>query len=79
MVGFTFSGGISGTITPYLNGAPGSSSIGGTQNIASPLSYIGKDLSGGLAYAFSGLIEDVRIYNRALSASEIAAMYAGGK
>jgi hypothetical protein len=30
-------------------------------------------------YFFHGLIDDVRIYNRALSASEIAAMYAGGK
>jgi hypothetical protein len=28
---------------------------------------------------FNGLIDDIRIYNRALSASEIAAMYAGGK
>jgi len=28
---------------------------------------------------FSGLIDDVRIYNRALSASEIQAMYNGGK
>lgn len=29
--------------------------------------------------SFPGLIDDVRIYNRALSASEIAALYAGGK
>ena len=28
---------------------------------------------------FGGLIDDVRIYNRALSASEIQAMYNGGK
>ena len=28
---------------------------------------------------FPGLIDDVRIYNRALSAAQIAAMYAGGK
>jgi hypothetical protein len=28
---------------------------------------------------FPGLIDDVRVYNRALLASEIAAMYAGGK
>ncbi len=31
------------------------------------------------ATPFGGLIDDVRIYNRALSASEIAAMYSGGK
>jgi hypothetical protein len=30
-------------------------------------------------YFFSGLIDDVRIYNRALSAAEISALYAGGK
>ena len=28
---------------------------------------------------FNGLIDDVRIYNRALSAAEISAMYNGGK
>jgi hypothetical protein len=28
---------------------------------------------------FLGLIDDVRIYNRALSAAQIAAMYNGGK
>jgi len=28
---------------------------------------------------FSGLIDDVRIYNRSLSASEIRAIYNGGK
>jgi hypothetical protein len=27
----------------------------------------------------NGLIDDVRVYNRALSAAQIAAMYAGGK
>jgi uncharacterized protein (TIGR03437 family) len=37
---------------------------------------------GGIDYpesSFNGLIDDVRVYNRALSASEIQAMYNGGK
>jgi hypothetical protein len=36
--------------------------------------YIGADM-----YHFSGLLDDVRIYNRALSAAEIQAMYNAGK
>jgi prepilin-type N-terminal cleavage/methylation domain-containing protein len=36
-------------------------------------------LRGDGTYYFTGLIDDVRIYNRALSATQIAAMYAGGK
>jgi hypothetical protein len=38
--------------------------------------YIRKRAAGSY---FSGLIDDVRVYNRALSAAEIAALYAGGK
>jgi hypothetical protein len=45
-------------------------------NIGVPV-YIGSQ--GGVAEFTNGSIDDVRIYNRALSASEIAAMYAGGK
>jgi hypothetical protein len=40
---------------------------------------IGTDTSTTPDTYFSGLIDDVRIYNRALSASEIQAMYNGGK
>ena len=39
--------------------------------------HIGDDTAGN--YHFSGLIDDVRIYNRALSAAQITAMYNGGK
>jgi prepilin-type N-terminal cleavage/methylation domain-containing protein len=35
--------------------------------------------SAGSQYTFPGLIDDVRIYNHALSATQIASMYAGGK
>ncbi len=48
-----------------------------TLNTAQGSFSIGARVAGTLQ--FSGLIDDVRIYNRALSASEIAAMYAGGK
>jgi hypothetical protein len=36
--------------------------------------YIGYTTQGGFAY-FNGLLDDVRVYNRALSAGEIAGMY----
>jgi prepilin-type N-terminal cleavage/methylation domain-containing protein len=42
--------------------------------------YLGSATQGGWAgHYFSGLIDDVRVYNRALTAAQIAAMYAGGK
>jgi hypothetical protein len=46
-------------------------------NPSGSLFYIGDQPSCGSA--FSGLIDDVRIYNRALSAAQIAALYNGGK
>ena len=46
-------------------------------NVSVPLA-IGNFIAGGGNF-FNGLIDDVRIYNRALSASEIQAMYNGGK
>jgi prepilin-type N-terminal cleavage/methylation domain-containing protein len=45
----------------------------GTGFAAATTSLIFGDVS------FSGLLDDVRIYNRALTAAQIAAMYAGGK
>jgi len=33
----------------------------------------------GQSYTFNGIIDDVHLYNRALSAAEIAALYNGGK
>jgi len=41
------------------------------------LNYIGKDYSN--SRMANGLIDDIRIYNRALTAAQIAALYAGGK
>jgi len=54
----------------YINGSQSSSL--GTINAASPT-------RGSAGSYFSGLIDDVRIYNRALSAAQIMAVYAGGK
>ncbi len=51
---------------PTLNGNTISGASGYTAKI-------GKDLAGG--YEFNGLIDDVRIYNRALSGAEISAIY----
>lgn len=65
------------TATLYLNGQ----SVGTTTSpnierggVANPLIGIHQqaDLT---TFAFNGLIDDVRIYNRALSASEISALY----
>jgi hypothetical protein len=37
--------------------------------------YIGADTSGSVNSLWNGLLDDVRIYNRALSASEVQALY----
>jgi hypothetical protein len=37
------------------------------------------DIGASYGRYFQGLIDDVRIYNRVLSAAQIQAMYAGGK
>jgi prepilin-type N-terminal cleavage/methylation domain-containing protein len=62
----------------YINGVQVGSGIG-----IAFTGYSGPDIlvgghTGNGGY-FSGLIDDVRIYNRALSAAEISAMYNGGK
>jgi len=67
---------VGGTIQIYVDGQPSGSSQVMSPNIQSGPSLIGEDKA---AYFWSGLIDDVRIYNRALSAAEIAAMYNGGK
>jgi hypothetical protein len=68
------------TVTIYVDGQVDATvSYADTSAInTSGGAHIIGSLNGGVYY-FTGLIDDVRIYNRALSASEIAAMYAGGK
>jgi hypothetical protein len=54
------------------------SSTPGTFSYTNPSNLrLGGWVSGGRN--FSGLIDDLRIYNRALSATQITAMYNGGK
>jgi hypothetical protein len=62
----------------YINGVPVSTISSGliTTGINSNVSAIGSHKDGGAAGAkFIGLIDDVRIYNRALSAAEVSALY----
>ncbi len=65
-----------GTLRAYMNGVlVGSASMGSraadTLLLGEYIGYIG-------TFSFPGIIDDVRVYNRALSASDIAALYAAG-
>ena len=64
----------SGPAAIYINGvnAGNSASVSGTQNSISNF-IMGN--SGGGGYPFNGYLDDVRVYNRALSAAEIQAIY----
>jgi prepilin-type N-terminal cleavage/methylation domain-containing protein len=68
----------SSNIRSYINGAL--SNTAAQTHSSSPYGplTIGNGYAGG-SNALTGYIDDVRIYNRALSAAQIAAMYAGGK
>lgn len=62
------------TATLYYNGIKeGSLSIGGTMVYDSNPLVIGKDLF--YNYCFNGAIDDIRIYNRALSSNEVQRLY----
>lgn len=75
---FTYTGGAGGLRTIYLNGIAVASgtSAAGLQVTNGTVTDIGTDVIEG---DVQGMIDDVRIYNRALSTAEIAAMYNGGK
>jgi prepilin-type N-terminal cleavage/methylation domain-containing protein len=61
----------------YKNGTLQSTSTCSNMNTSGASLVIGKYPAG--LYFWNGLIDDVRVYNRALSAAQIAALYAGGK
>jgi prepilin-type N-terminal cleavage/methylation domain-containing protein len=61
----------SGNITLYLDGQSQSGSV--TLNTVQGSFYLGQWQSGSLSYP--GILDDVRIYNRALSAAEIQTLY----
>lgn len=78
----TLSGGVGGTITIYIDGAPASvtdmSGGGAFSSISNSLNVtIGKNSVTNNPY--KGLMDDVRIYNRALSATEVQQLYNAGR
>lgn len=64
----------SGSTTLYVNGTQRGSTISGTNSKSGLTIGGGADSSG--SYPFSGLVDDLRVYNRVLSGSEISAIYA---
>jgi hypothetical protein len=72
----------SGVVTGYINGAPvgmlsNSFPSGYTLPSYKYGLYIGTDAS--VTQSTKGMIDDVRLYNRALSAAEISALYSQTK
>jgi len=61
------------TATVYINGAYNTSAAK-TWNLAQNTAYIGRQVSG--SEYWIGAIDEVRIYNRSLSAQQVAAIYA---
>jgi chitodextrinase len=71
LVTATFNG---ATATLYVNGAAvGSDTFTAPPNTNYPL-YIGR-WYGGAAYGWDGVIDEVRLYNRALTSAEVSAIY----
>ncbi len=63
----------------YKNGVElGRTAKTGLTDTALTAVMIGAENSGGITNPYTGLIDNVRIYNRALSASEILAIYNSG-
>ena len=66
---------VPGTMVLYKNGASVGTATGVATQIASTTTYIGRYATG---YNFGGSIDNVMLFNRALTAAEIAALYNGG-
>jgi hypothetical protein len=65
------------SITFYVNGAPDGTITGTWTNDNNVAINIGA-MTAGTLYFFNGIIDDVRVYNRALSASEVQQLYGLG-
>jgi len=63
----------------YYNGVQNGSPVAFSQGLPSTSQATIIGYGGGTNQKFPGYINDVRIYNRALSSAQIAAMYKGGK
>ena len=71
------------TVALYINGVAQSVAVGGSGTFASDVGVVERIGAGFFRNAsnpsfFNGLIDDVRVYNRALSANEIATLYNSG-
>jgi prepilin-type N-terminal cleavage/methylation domain-containing protein len=67
------------TLKTYVNGALDRQlAVSGLMDVTSTVVTLGKTADS-MANYFPGLIDDARVYSRALSAAEIQAMYVGGK
>jgi hypothetical protein len=64
------------SITLYLDGVAQRWTAAGAPASAPGETRLGQDSTGGRG--FIGLLDEVRIYNRALSAAEVGALYGGG-
>ncbi|MCF7907608.1 MAG: LamG domain-containing protein [Candidatus Omnitrophica bacterium] len=62
----------------YIDGAPVGTSAMAYTDDPNDNTYIGSWYSGGTGYDFRGYIDEVKIWNKALSADEIAENYRGG-
>jgi len=80
-VAITYSGGASNTGTAiYYNGVSQAISLNGTgdtYNTTNSVLYVGRDQLGN-RQPFFGKIDEVRIYNRALTAAEVAYLFTSG-
>jgi hypothetical protein len=74
---FTFSGGASGTATLYVDGVSRASGTM-TPSLESNVIMMGK-CNTGPSFPYQGALDDVRIYDRAISAQEIAQLYSMGQ
>jgi len=72
-VTLSFSGGSGGTARLYVNGTL-MQTVSLTPNISGSIARIGR-IGTDTIYNFSGRIDDVRIYNRALTPAEISTLY----
>lgn len=72
-VGYVYSG--SGAITIYRDGVAYAGTISA---LNTPLQFAALGLNSESVAKFEGTMDDVRIYNRALTAGEVAAIYNGG-
>ncbi len=71
LVAFTYTGGASGTMAIYLNGVLDATTTAISPNTGTPTSLI----INWTAFSTSGFFNDARVYSRALSPAEVAAIY----